>query len=121
MTPEDRLFAAVIDNAIDASLRMPMGELPEYDCQIGTKEWITIRDKRRKIREDEENRLEGKEAVMSEYLALLYKMVYHTSIDPLRKLLQYCWGTIEAIPEQSLKYRKILDRESMNMADRKEW
>ena len=119
MTPEDRLFAAIIDNAVDASLLAPLGELPDYDCAVGCKRWIQIRDKRRRMREQEENRIDGKETVNSEYMAILYKMVYHTSIKPLRLLLEDCWDKVESMPEQSLEYRKIFDEKSQSMADRR--
>lgn len=121
MIPEDRLFAAIIDNAVDASLREPVGKLPDYKGEIGSKQWVRIRDKRRELNEKEENRLDGKERVNSAYLAILYKMVYHTSIEPLRLLLQNCWSSIEANPEKSLHYRKIFDKKSQSMADRREW
>ena len=121
MIPEDRLFVAIIDNAIDASLRRPLGDLPEYDCAVGCKRWTAIRDKRVKLRDDEDNRLDGRDTINSEYMALLYKMVHHADIEPLRLLLRECWDNIDNNPDASLQYRKIFDSQKMSMDDRREW
>ena len=121
MTPEDRLFAAIIDNAVDASLLAPPGELPDYDCVVGCKRWVQIRDKRRRMREQEENRIDGKDTVNSEYVALLYNVVHHVNMEPLIVLIRDCWKKIEIDPSLSLYYRKIFNKKSQSMADRREW
>lgn len=106
--PYINLYKAIIDNCITASLMRPVGELPDYECEPDkVREWQNTRDSRRRMREREEDRLEAQDDLMTEYMAMLYWVVYKQDIKPVRELIQIAWEEIEKNPNLSAKYKDV--------------
>jgi len=102
ITPEIKLYRAMINKAIEDSLLEPLSGLPDYTTDdTGSVEWRRIRDKRRTLNEREYWRQNARHGLMDPYMDILYAMCYHESIDGLRDQLAWIWEEIDADPSKS--------------------
>ena len=103
VTPEIRLYRAMLDGVIKDSLGAPMGELPDYpeEGDITSTEYKKIKSKRRDMREEERWRVQAKHDAMSLWADRLYRICYDAPIDGLRSQLAWMWVEIDQNPSMS--------------------
>ena len=121
MTPEQNLWAAVVDRAVEDSLDDPIGRLPEYTSKEQDDEWKRVRDKRCNMHTREWTRVDAKQCLMGEHMSGVYYRAHGRSIEPLRRLLVTMWRSIEKRPSLAVTYRKIYNNNLGNREDRREW
>ena len=100
--PEQDLWFAmdrpsVLSVALQDSMKTPQ-PLPDYPVAMSsTKEWRNTRDKRKRIREENNAILSGRDYVRD----------FFKSSDCIKKLEQV-WNEVDADPSTSLDYRRLL-------------
>ena len=87
MTPEDRLFAGIIDNAVDASLNPK----DEYEQEMA--KWFFYTDT----------------------YETLYFLLYDVSGDGFLSKMESLWEDIEKYPRLAPEYRHLLRKSGVNM------
>ena len=118
MTPEQNLWCAVVDRAVEDSLADPIGAMPDYDHERGSKPWKAISEKRRAMSLREYNRLDAKDCLMGSHMESVYMRAHGRSIKPLRAILRVIWDKIEHDPLVASEYRRVF-RTAGNRADRR--
>ena len=107
MIPELRLMRAIFSQAVYDSLMPPPTPLPDYPTTGSkTKEWVRIRDKRRRIISRRNTRDEARDYLLDEDLDALYSLCHGTTLAELRKELIPMWDDVDRDPGMSKVYHK---------------
>ena len=105
ITPEIKLYQAMLDGIIKDSLAAPIGELPEYPAGSSTSpEYYAVRAKRKDMNNAEYWRNQSKEDIRGEWCNNLHKICYGVPIFSLRRRLEWMWEKIEHKPSLSKKF-----------------
>ena len=103
VTPEIKLYRAMIDGVIKDSLGAPIGDLPDYPegGDTDSPEYRTIKRRRRSMMEEESWRIQAKHDAMSLWMDRLYPICYDMPVNGLRSQLAWMWVEIEQDPSMS--------------------
>ena len=105
------LWRAMIDRAIQDSLRKPLREkdLTPYPAGLSTDmtQYQTIRQSRTVARDNEKNRVEAQEDILGDTeFEWVYSECYDEDISGLREQLNIAWEDIKSSPDKSKYYMK---------------
>lgn len=115
ITGEIRLYQAMLGKMIEDSLKPPREPLPDYPVDTECQEWIRVRDKRKRMNEEEYWRNQARRDLMHEYAAFLYYVCYNDRIDGLREQLSWMWDDIDKNPKKSKYYLKKFNARAGNV------
>ena len=115
VTPEIRIYRAMINGAIEDSLLQPIfsWSFPEYTTtNVKSAEYRSVRDKRRLLREKQYWQASARHDLMELYMERLYMICYGAPIDGLRKQLTWMWEEIDKDPSKSNEFLRKFNKKA---------